>query len=121
VYAVALAAWFGVRERIGRVGFYSLFAVVVTLSVQLVGVYLVFASLIIPALATQRQRGGRLITAYACGLAGYALGLALSVRFDLPSGAAIVWALAAVGVVVYAWANKAGLGKASRSATAARP
>ncbi|MGZ5067589.1 MAG: metal ABC transporter permease, partial [Usitatibacter sp.] len=35
VYAVILALWFGWRERIGRTGFYVLFALAVTVSVQL--------------------------------------------------------------------------------------
>src|SRR5438270_911495 len=39
LYAVVLALWFGVGARLGRVGFYILFACVVTVSVQLVGVY----------------------------------------------------------------------------------
>ena len=47
--AVLLALWFGLGERLGRTGFYLLFAVAVTASVQLVGVYLVFSSLIMPA------------------------------------------------------------------------
>jgi zinc/manganese transport system permease protein len=64
--------------------------------VQLVGVYLVFSSLIIPALATRAHRGARRYgIAYALGALGYALGLALSAVFDLPSGAVIVWTLAA--------------------------
>ncbi|MBI3545281.1 MAG: metal ABC transporter permease, partial [Gammaproteobacteria bacterium] len=49
--AFLLALWFGAGKRLGRIGFYAMFAVAVTISVQLVGVYLVFASLIIPALA----------------------------------------------------------------------
>ena len=36
VYALILALWFGVRERLGQIGFYALFAVAVTVSVQLV-------------------------------------------------------------------------------------
>lgn len=64
--------WFGARQRFGRAGFYFLFALTVTASVQLVGVYLVFASLIIPALAAPR-----LPFAYALGALAYALGLAL--------------------------------------------
>ena len=52
--AVVLGIWFAWRERIGRVGFYVLFGVMVTVSVQLVGVYLVFTSLIVPAVATYR-------------------------------------------------------------------
>ena len=83
-------------ERLGRFGFYGVFALAVTASVQLVGVYLVFSSLIIPALATRSLRGRRRdLVAYAIGAAGYALGLALSAVFDLPSGAVIVWTLAA--------------------------
>ena len=89
----AIAA--GWTERLGRFGFYGAFAVAVTASVQLVGVYLVFSSLIVPALATSAlPRARRLVVAYAIGGAGYALGLALSALFDLPSGAVIVCTLA---------------------------
>lgn len=63
---------------------------------QLVGVYLVFSSLIIPALATRALPGRRRqAVAYALGGIGYALGLGLSALLDLPSGAVIVWTLAA--------------------------
>ena len=95
--AVVLALWFVLRERIGRMGFYLLFALAVTASVQLVGVYLVFTSLIVPALAVRRLRPAlRLPVAYALGALGYALGLALSARFDLPSGAVVVLVMAAM-------------------------
>lgn len=101
VYGLVLAAWFGLRDRLGTMGFYGLFAVTVTASVQLVGVYLVFASLIIPALATLGWRGGaRLWRGYLLGAAGYGVGLALSAVLDLPSGAVIVWTLAALGAGV---------------------
>jgi zinc/manganese transport system permease protein len=87
-------------QRLGRFGFYGAFALAVTASVQLVGIYLVFSSLIIPALATRTHRGSRRhIIAYGVGAVGYALGLALSALFDLPSGAVIVWALAACAAV----------------------
>lgn len=83
-------------KRLGRFGFYGVFALAITASVQLVGVYLVFSSLIIPALATRALRGGRRVgVAYGLGAAGYTLGLALSALFDLPSGAVIVWTLTA--------------------------
>jgi zinc/manganese transport system permease protein len=95
--ALVLALWFGLRERLGRMGFYLLFALAVTASVQLVGVYLVFTSLIVPALAVRRLRPTlRLPVAYALGVLGYALGLALSARFDLPSGAVVVLAMVAI-------------------------
>jgi zinc/manganese transport system permease protein len=91
LYAVALLVWFTARARIGQAGFYILFALVVTQSVQLVGIYLVFASLIVPALAAKRfAEGGRLAVGYATGLIGYVVGLAASSIFDLPTGAVIV-------------------------------
>ena len=56
--ALVLAAWFGVgAKKLGRTGFYLLFGLSVTASVQLVGVYLVFATLIVPALATRETTG----------------------------------------------------------------
>ena len=51
--AVVLAVWFGLGATAGRLGFYLVFGLSVTASVQLVGVYLVFATLIVPALATR--------------------------------------------------------------------
>ena len=88
-------------RRFGRFGFYGAFALAVTASVQLVGVYLVFTSLIVPALATRSLRGPRRQgVAYAIGAAGYALGLALSALLDLPSGAVIVWTLSACALAV---------------------
>jgi len=83
------------RERLTGLIFYGLFALAITVSVQLVGVYLVFASLIVPALATSGLSGRRQLgAAYTVGLAGYLVGLMLSALFDLPSGAMIVWTLA---------------------------
>jgi len=100
VYAVILALWLGLGARLGRTGFYVLFAVAVTLSVQLVGLYLVFATLIVPPLATRRMGRHRLAAAWALGAAGYAGGLLLSTAADLPSGPMIVWVLVSVAVVV---------------------
>jgi zinc/manganese transport system permease protein len=98
IYAVILGLWFGLGKRLGRAGFYTLFACAVTFSVQLVGLYLVFASLVLPALATYYALRRRRLKAYAVGLCGYALGLLASLSLDLPSGAMIVCALALVGI-----------------------
>ncbi len=100
IYAVVLALWFGMGERLGRVGFYVLFACVVTVSVQLVGLYLVFATLVVPALATYYSRGRRHLKAYGIGVCGYVLGLALSALADLPSSAMIVCAMVVTGIVL---------------------
>jgi len=88
------------RDRLTGLFFYALFALAITVSVQLVGVYLVFASLIVPALATARMTGkGRLFAAYVIGALGYSSGLVLSAVLDLPSGALIVWTLAACALL----------------------
>ncbi len=100
LYAGALAAWFGLRRWLGQIGFYVLFALVVTQSVQLVGIYLVFASLIIPALAAKLfAQKLRLAIGYGAGLVGYVSGLVASSVFDLPTGAVIVVALLAAFVL----------------------
>jgi len=104
VSAAILALWYLLRDHVRGLGFYVLFAFAVTASMQLVGVYLVFASLIIPALATRKigTRGIRLASAYGVGLVGYLSGLIMSTRLDMPAGAVIVWCLAAVAIL-FAW------------------
>lgn len=105
--AIILAVLALLHGKLGRLGFYLVFALAVTASVQLVGVYLVFASLIVPSLAVRHYRERlKLPVAYGVGVVGYALGLVLSVMLDLPSGALIVWCLAATGMVVYAFGPK---------------
>jgi zinc/manganese transport system permease protein len=101
IYAAILAIWFGFGARIGRVGFYTLFACAVTVSVQLVGLYLVFTTLIVPALATRRLQRGRLVACYALGTTGYAAGLGLSLVSDLPPGPLIVCSMTVLGAVVF--------------------
>jgi len=100
--AALLGVWLALHARIGRVGFYVLFACAVTLSVQLVGLYLVFATLIVPALATRFFAGGRLATCYALGALGYGAGLALSLASDLPPGPLIVCAMTVLGAALFA-------------------
>jgi zinc/manganese transport system permease protein len=100
VSAVVLAAWLASGRSFGRVAFYLAFAVSVTASVQLVGVYLVFASLIIPALAVRRHARRGLAYGYILGLLGYGAGLLVSALFDLPTGPVVVWALAACALLL---------------------
>ena len=102
VYSALLIAWFGFGERIGRIGFYLLFAFAVTASVQLVGVYLVFATLIIPALATRGLERHRLVLGYAIGGAAYVAGLGLSLFSDLPPGPLIVCVMTVLAAPIFA-------------------
>lgn len=100
LYAVLLGFWRLLGERLGRLGFYLIFALAITASVQLIGVYLVFASLILPALSMRRVRGSpATLAGVALGGAAYAAGLAVSALADLPAGPAIVVALAALSLL----------------------
>ncbi len=107
--AVATAAFFAITRWLGpdslarSTVFYPCFAVLVSLSVPLLGLYLVFSTLIVPALAARSSRHPGWHAA-AVGGTGYALGLAASLAADLPSGPCIV-----VGLLL-----AAGLGAALR-------
>lgn len=98
-YAVVLLLWQYLRSHEHPLLFYLLFAVAVTASVQLVGVYLVFASLIIPALSVRNAGKRGLLFAYGLGAAGYGLGLLGSALLDMPAGAVIVLTLACLGIL----------------------
>lgn len=100
VYLVVLGLWFFARERLGRMGFYLLFALTVTSSVQLVGILLVFASLIAPAVAVSGLARCKLFAAYGIGALAYGSGLVLSVLVDLPAGAAIVCCLVGMSFAI---------------------
>lgn len=100
IYAAILGLLFWRRDNIAGYVFYPVFAVTITLSTQLVGIYLVFASLIVPALSTQHLKNS-LLAAYFVGGLGYVLGLLGSALFDLPSGPAIAWGLSLVGGLVF--------------------
>ncbi len=100
LYAVLIAFWWTRSTRLGSLGFYLIFALAITASVQLVGVYLVFASLILPALAVRSlpARAG-LPVAWMLGALAYAAGLAASALFDWPAGPAIVISLAMTALI----------------------
>lgn len=100
LYVAVLIVWFVFHPRSGALTFYLAFAVAVTASVQIVGIYLVFASLIIPALATTGiRRGNRLLAGYLIGAVSFFIGIAVSIMLDLPTGAVIVWSMAAIALI----------------------
>jgi zinc/manganese transport system permease protein len=73
--------------------FYASFGVVVTSSVRVAGVLLVFSYLIVPATVgalLTRSVAGRLAAGWALGVAVSAGGLAASYAWDLPTGATVV-------------------------------
>lgn len=79
-------------------GFYFVFAIAITSTVQLVGVYLVFASLIIPILAARPAKAA-LWWGYGIGMLGLTSGMFVSFWLDWPTSAAVVWCLAGVGLL----------------------
>ena len=86
----------GINVRLWDFLFYVSFGVIITLSVEMAGVLMVFAYLVAPAilaLAYSDKWGARIAIAYAAGAAASALGLLASYRWDLPSGPAIVCVL----------------------------
>lgn len=134
VYAV-LALLHGVRHRyfhalsfgtpgappqggVWELVFFASFAVVITLAVQVAGVLLVFALLILPALSATLFTTGfkaQLLTAWVLGGMGCLLGLGLSYGFDLPSGPTMVCALGLLPLAALALRPLAGLVKARRA------
>ncbi len=96
-----ILVWMVFKKHINGYRFYLLFALAITASVQLVGVYLVFSSLIIPALGSIGFIGKKkVVIGYFIGSMGYFCGLVLSALFDLPSGAVIVWSIASVAIIL---------------------
>ena len=87
-------------------GFYLPLAIAVTAAVQTVGVYLVFASLIFPALASIRlHQASGIARGLLVGMVGLIGGLIISLLADLPSGPTIVITLA-ISAAVLARSNQ---------------
>ena len=73
--------------------FYPLFAITIPFSVSMIGVYLVFASLIFPALAVAKQQNYKISIGILISITSYLLGLIASYLFDWPAGPTIVLSL----------------------------
>ena len=100
--------------------FYATFGVVVTSSVQMAGVLLVFSFLVIPAVCAilfVRTARGRLIFGWIFSSAVSAIGLYASASFDLPSGAAVVATFGVAWLLAMGVAGLVGV----QGATAAAP
>jgi zinc/manganese transport system permease protein len=83
----------GRRVRLWDFIFYVTFAFVITSSVSIAGVLLVFAFLVIPAIIATlfvERIDARLTIGWAVGIAACLIGLVGSYRFDMPSGPAVV-------------------------------
>ncbi len=84
--------------------FYASFGFVVTSSVAIAGVLLVFCYLIVPSVGAMLfadRVGRRLAIGWTMGTLVSALGVYFSVELDLPTGATIVCTFGAVLVVMF--------------------
>ena len=103
LYVIAALIWCGFSRARTGLGFFVIFALVVTASVQLVGVYVVFASLILPALAVNRMGRRKEITAMMAGVLAVVAGVCISTVRDLPAGPVMVFAFAGVAILCRLW------------------
>ncbi len=93
----------GRRVRWWDFVFYASFGLVVTSSVRIAGVLLVFAYLIVPAAAgalLARSVAGRLLIGWGLGLLASLAGLSASYAWDLPTGATVVTTFGALLALV---------------------
>jgi zinc/manganese transport system permease protein len=98
IYVLILILWF-LPINIKGIGFYILFSLAITSSVQLVGVYVVFASLILPALAAIKSQNPYKVAWFA-GFISVLLGIIFSISFDLPSGPILVVSYIIVAILI---------------------
>jgi len=95
----------GVSLRLWDFLFYASFGFVVTSSVSIAGVLLVFCYLIVPSVAAMLYAEGigkRLAIGWSMGTVVSVLGMYFSVQFDLPTGATIVCTFGLVLIVMAA-------------------
>jgi len=93
----------GINTRLWDFLFYASFGFVVTSSVAIAGVLLVFCYLIVPsvgAMLFSEKIGKRLAIGWTMGTLVSALGVYLSLKIDLPTGATIVCTFALVLIMM---------------------
>ena len=112
VYAIILLVWFLKTSVRNGIKFYIIFAIAITSSVQMVGVYVVFASLILPALAALNTQYPH-VTAWICGILSVITGSITALFFDAPSGPVTVVAYAVITLLAIIMRNMKTTTKAS--------
>jgi zinc/manganese transport system permease protein len=118
----------GLSVRLWDFLFYASFGFVVTSSVAIAGVLLVFCYLIVPSVGAMlfaEKIGRRLAIGWTMGTLVSALGVYLSVILDLPTGATIVctFGLVLAGMFIvhlllYHWSRRSGEGNGPEEAVA---
>ncbi len=93
----------GIPVRLWDFLFYLTFGLIVTISVRIAGVLLIFSYLIIPtvcAMLLADRFGKRLIISWIIGILTSIIGLYASCAFDFPTGASIVCSFGLVLIIV---------------------
>jgi zinc/manganese transport system permease protein len=114
----------GWRVRLWDFVFYASFGVVVTSSVRIGGVLLVFSYLIVPALAGAalgRTVSAKLLVGWAFGTLVSVLGVVASAALDLPTGATVVCAFGVTLLVFWILGRVAGWGPVGGRGVLATP
>lgn len=96
----------GMNVRLWDFLFYLSFGVIITLSVEIAGVLMVFSYLVAPAiiaLGSSDRWGVRIAIAWVVGFLASAAGLIASYQVDFPSGPAIVCALGLCLLLFAGW------------------
>lgn len=93
----------GVRVRLWDFLFYVSFGFVVTSSVKIAGVLLVFAFLVVPSVSAMlftENLKARLVIGWAVGVLASILGMAISYYLDFPTGASVVCTFGGILIVL---------------------
>ena len=100
IFIAVSCAWIIFKDK-RQFLFYPLFAITIPFSVSMIGVYLVFASLIFPALAVARQNKNQISTGIIISILAYISGLFFSYLFDWPAGPAIILLLSIISFLAF--------------------
>jgi zinc/manganese transport system permease protein len=93
----------GIRVWLWDIVFYATFGIIVTSSVKIAGVLMVFSLLIIPAISAMlcvRGMAKRITLGWVIGLAGCTMGLEVSLRADSAAGPTIITTLLCLLVAI---------------------
>ena len=92
--------------------FYATFGVIITASVQVAGVLMVFSALVIPAVIAffyTRSFGRALLIAWAAGTVAIVVGLGTSFSMDVTTGPVLVVSFGAIMVVATIFRKRFGV------------
>jgi zinc/manganese transport system permease protein len=100
VYLILFVIATQINRAMQGLSFYVLFALTITLSVQIVGVYVVFASLIIPALIFTQVTNNKF--PYVFTIISIVVGITGSTLLDVPAGPSLVLTYFAMALIATA-------------------